>query len=202
MAADLGCGLGFFCVDLAQYFDHVEACDFSAKSLTLASKRCEGLANIDFHKIDLSIDEIPFAPVDFVLCVNVLIMPDIDQLLRTWRTVTNQVKESGKLLIVVPSLESIHLQRWATIQDELESGRNAQIALQESFPIHSDARNLHQGVHLLDEQPTKHYLKEELEKMLHLHHFDVLRTEKLNYFPSSEPETTWDWLVVAQRHLV
>jgi SAM-dependent methyltransferase len=202
-AADLGCGIGNFCPTLAQRFTCVHACDFSATGLDLAQKNCESFGNIHYHELDLSSDELPFAPVDLALCVNVLIMPDLDLRMRAWRAVTNQIKSGGRLLLVVPSLESIAYNNWQQIDQSLLDGRTIPQALNDSFPSGTHALNLHQGVHLLDEVPTKHYTSDELKHMLNSSEFDVREIARINY---EHHDTTtdfvlnsWDWLVVASR---
>ena len=58
--------------------------------------------------------------------------------------------------------------------------------------------DLHQGVHLLDGLRPKHYLREELERILHAHEFDVTEVVKLEY-DSDSGSPPWNWLVVARR---
>lgn len=200
-AADLGCGVGKFVPLLAEVFGTVEACDLSKQALQRARSRCCTLPNVRFRQLDLVSDPVPFAPVDFVLCVNVLLMASLDQNLRAWRTVTNQVKEAGQLLLVVPSLESIHLERYRTVEASLRTGDSCFEALGQSLPRAATALDLHAGVHTLDGLPTRHYLKEELEAMLVDHGFGVETVRKLSYRagPHGEPQSSWDWMALATR---
>lgn len=200
-AADLGCGVGKFTPLLARMFAHVEACDSSERCLAATRARCLESSNVSFQQFDLSRDPAPFAPVDFVLCVNVLIMPSLDERLRAWRAVTNQVKHGGTLLLVAPSLESVQFAHFQTLEACLGEGDSCEEAIRRSVPDSLDSTHMHQGVHALDGLPTKHYLREELMQMLPDHEFDVMELIKLDYQPDTSNVSTgpWDWLVLARR---
>jgi SAM-dependent methyltransferase len=206
-AADLGCGVGKFTPLLARAFARVEACDSSLRGLEAARAACLDHANVGFWRIDLTCDPVPFEPVHFVLCVNVLIMPSLDERLRAWRTVTNQVEHGGTLLLVVPSLESIQCEHLREIDTHLLEGDTCAEAIRRSVPPDASATDLHQGVHLLDGLRTKHYLREELEHMLPAHELDVIEVARLEYRTDAEDvadalpaaSCPWDWLVTARR---
>ena len=70
------------------------------------------------------------------------------------------------------------------------------------------AKNIKQGVTDIDNVPTKHYLKEELELLLTLDGFTVDRVEKINYTWKTEFNNPpkwlqepypWDWMCVAKK---
>jgi len=199
--ADLGCGVGKFSSELARHFSRVEACDFSKTGLAHARQVCEGLEQVHFHQVDLVQDQIPFEPVDVVLCINVLLMADLDECLRAWRSVTNQVKAGGRLILVVPALESAVMQRHHEVEAHLEEGRSCKDAVNDTLPEHSSAWNLYQGVHLMEGKAIRHYLKEELAEQLQGHHFEVEKLVRVNYRPAGDDEDLpyWDWLAVATR---
>jgi SAM-dependent methyltransferase len=181
-AADLGCGTGKFTPLLARAFARVQACDRSARGLQETRVRCQAQNNIDFWHFDLACDPAPFAPVEFVLCVNV----------------TNQVAHDGTLLLVVPSLESVQLGYFAAFEACLHDGISCAESLRRSAPGDDAVLDLHQGVHRLDGLRTKHYLREELQRMLPAHEFDVTEIVKLEY-PADAASASWDWLVCARR---
>lgn len=203
-AADIGCGTGKFLPVLSESFIKVEACDYSTVGLEKAQERCcrKGLDNVHFHQLDLALDPVPFEPVDFVLCVNVLIMPSFDARMRCWRTVTNQVRSGGHLLLVVPSLESILMQQHLERTILLEQGNGCEVSLQESLPDGSTVMDLHQGVHRLEGCRTKHYLQDELLHLLDDHEFEDIRIESVSYQKSGESESVWDWVAIARRKTV
>lgn len=200
-AADLGCGVGKFTAHVANAFVHVWACDSSEQCLTATRARCDGYSNVGFQRFDLTRDPAPFSPVDFALCVNVLIMPSLDERMRAWRAVTNQVVHRGTLLLVVPSLESVQFEHFRNLEARLGEGDSCSEAILNSTPAGMVASEMRQGVHPLEGLPTKHYLREELEQMLPDHEFDVTELIKLEYRAESPTHSVgpWDWLVVARR---
>lgn len=201
-AADMGCGVGKFTQLLSGCYSRVESCDFSSEGLRLTQERCRSTAHIHYHQLDLTRDPSPFKPVDLVLCVNVLMMPSLDERLRAWRTVTNQVRQDGHLLLVVPAIESILMERHCEIETQLHEGNSCQASLEDTLPEDSTAMDFHQGVYRIDHIRTKHYLKPELKAILKDHHFTVQQVQKLRYRRTQDAETmdTWDWLILAQRN--
>lgn len=199
-AADLGCGVGRFTPMLAKLFDEVEACDFSEVGLRKSRGRCSEFENVNFHRVDLSNDPIPFAPVDFAFCVNVLIMPSLDKRLRAWRAVANQVEIGGRLLLVLPSQESVQMEFYTAIETRLSDGESSGEAVRNSIDERALASDLRLGVHQLDGVRTKHYLREEVANMLESFEFEVESCEKVVY-PKIEDVGfhPWDWLAMARR---
>jgi SAM-dependent methyltransferase len=197
-AADLGCGIGKFTLLLAQAFARVHACDRSVRGLQEARARCHLQNNVDFWQFDLACDPVPFEPVEFALCVNVLIMPALDERMRAWRAVTNQVAHGGILTLVVPSLESVQYGYFSALEACLHDGISCAESLRRCAPLDDAVADLHQGVHRLDGLRTKHYLREELESMLPAHEFDLTELVKLEYGSVAAPPS-WDWLVSARR---
>lgn len=207
-AADLGCGIGKFTPLLARHFDQVQAGDLSAKLLDRARHACRKHANVTFRQIDLGAEAHPFEPVDFVLCVNVLIMASLDVRLRAIRAVTAQVRSGGHLLLVVPSTESMLYTRFRMVDWSLREGHGCDSAVRENLPTRGSLRSLYQGVRPIEGVPTKHYLREELEVLLADHQMDVREVQKLTYPWTTEfadpPDWMdaphpWDWLVLARR---
>lgn len=200
-AADLGCGVGKFTPSLALAFGGVEACDLSETGVGMARVNCVPFRNVRFHRLDLTRDPMPFDPVDFVLCVNVLIMPSLDQRLRAWRTVTNQIVRGGTLLLVVPSLESVQMETFREVDARIEEGDTCRGAVRKAQSDKATASDLQQGIHLLDGIRTKHYLKVELEALLADHGFEVTELTRILYRDLDDNELTgaWDWLAMGRR---
>ncbi len=207
-AADLGCGVGHFTPLLAQSFGRVQACDLSPKLLAQARSACDGLDNVEFREVNLGRDPHPFEPVDFVLCVNVLIMADLSVRMGVWRAVTAQVRTGGHLVLVVPSVESMLFTQFRRIDWCLGEGMDCDAAIKDSVPARGSVRALHQGIRSIAGVPTKHHLREELEVLMDGHEMETLVIEKVQYPWTSEftepPDGMgapypWDWLVVARR---
>jgi len=208
-AADLGCGVGKFTPLLARHFREVEACDLSARGVAETRRSCRSQGHVTVRRHDLASTPLPFAPVAFVLCVNVLIMPALDVRRRAWRAVTNQVDHGGRLVLVVPSVESAHYDQFRELESNLDGGCTCAEALDRMHRPGGTVRDLGQGVVRLRGLRTKHYLREELEWLLPAHELDVEEITKLDLVAPREtapdsiqagPESClWDWLVVARR---
>lgn len=197
-AADLGCGVGQFTPTLARAFQSVVACDLSDGGVQATQERCSEFTNVTSLRLDLSEDPMPFEPVDFALCVNVLIMPSLDQRLRAWRCVTNQVASGGELLLVVPALESMQMDLLQRVDGLIDQGHSCEQALAQGQSSKASASDLQQGIHRLDGLPTKHYFANELEYLLSGHEFELLELLKIEYSNATHADT-WDWLVRAER---
>lgn len=200
-AADLGCGVGTFTPALAESFRQVDACDLSPIGVAATRDRCQGLENVSVHQVDLSTAALPFGLVDFAICINVLIMPSLDERLRAWRCITNQINRGGKLLLVVPSSESVQMELLRAVDTHISDGVSCEAALANGHNPTATPQELQQGVHQLDGLSTKHYLRAELEEMLPAHELDIQEVTKIEY-PSEidgNPNQSWDWLVQATR---
>jgi 2-polyprenyl-3-methyl-5-hydroxy-6-metoxy-1,4-benzoquinol methylase len=149
-AADLGCGVGKFTPLLAENFGRVHACDLSSKLLAQARRTCRTFDNVDFFQTDLGRVAHPFDPVDFVLCVNVLIMAGLDARLGALRAVTAQVKSGGHLVLVTPSTESMLYTQFRRIDWCLREGMDCDAAVKDSVPARGSVRELHQGIRPID----------------------------------------------------
>ncbi len=207
-AADLGCGIGKFTPLLARHFGRVHACDLSEKLLARARRACRSHANVAFFQTDLGAEAHPFEPVDFVLCVNVLIMASLDARLRALRAVTAQVRSGGHLLLVVPSAESMLYTRFRMVDWSLRDGYDCRTAVNENLPRNGSLRGLYQGIRPIEGVPTKHYLREELQVLLGDHQMEAIEIRKLTYPWTTEFDNPpdwmdsplpWDWLVLARR---
>lgn len=199
-AADIGCGVGRFLPSLADVFATVHACDLSPVGIRKAKHRASSCDNISFHEVDLSAESPPFHPVDFVLCVNVLIMPAIGQRMRAWESVLNQVSYKGTLALVTPSAESIQMEELRSIESKISLGIGHEEAIKDSVREKASVKDLRLGIHQLDGVRTKHYLREELMQLLSARGFQIDSAQKLRYPPQSpESQESWDWLIVAHR---
>jgi SAM-dependent methyltransferase len=203
-AADIGCGVGEFTVHLARRFRRVEACDHSKEALARTRDACRGTteARVRLHHVDIVSAPAPFEPVDFVLCVNVLLMPALDERMRAWRFATNQTRSGGKLLLVVPSHESILFQVHLSVAADLADGRDGATAEREAARSVSATAPMHLGVHMLSGVPTKHYLADELRALFDEHHLELEELTRLEYPPGGPHvlgDGVWDWLAVGRR---
>lgn len=208
IAADLGCGVGHCLPLLTEHFARVFACDLSDDCLERARKTHGGRTNITFEVADLTRGGGPIPPVDLALCINVLITSSLTMRTRILGNLHRYLKEDGRLLIVVPSVESALLTSARMIQWNQRNGHRSAEAESLGLPRTGSVRQVHRGHLTIDGVVTKHYLKEELEFLLPDNGLKLLEIEKIPYPWTTEfaqpPDwmkepLPWDWLVLAGR---
>jgi SAM-dependent methyltransferase len=203
---DIGCAVGKWIPLLATAFKLVIATDISAINLELAKEKCKNYTNVDYVRMDMSADTLTVTPCDTAICINAILTDNLKKRINFFQSLNLCLNAGGNLILVVPSLESklytnIIANRWNVDDDHKEKIESADKA----FAL---AKNIKQGVTDIDNVPTKHYLKEELELLLTLEGFAVERIEKINYTWKTEFTTPpkwlkepypWDWMCVAKK---
>ncbi|MDX6766339.1 MAG: class I SAM-dependent methyltransferase [Candidatus Methylacidiphilales bacterium] len=208
-AADLGCGTGKALPLLAPRALSVEAVDLSESCLRKARHFADAWKNITFRRADLARERVS-GRLDFVLNVNVLIMPDAGVRQAILRHIAVRLKRGGRLLLVVPSLESSLWVARRLYDWELKDGRTpaqarrgVQRLLGDRFRV-----GLADGLVPIDGVPTKHFLAPELSSVLAAVGLELRGLEKVEYAWRTEFEDPpswmrapypWDWLVRAVR---
>jgi len=205
VATDLGCGVGRTLPMLADRYEKVYAVDVSSQCLEVAERSCERYTNIDYVHADLSKDRNSYPAADVVLCINTLLNASLEIREPLVDRTCRSVKRGGHLLLVVPSLNSALLTAYRHLQWNLRAGMDPKEAQQKAA---LNSKGLEHGTVYIDNVPTKHYLKEELEALLADKGFNMIAMEKLEYPWSTEftdppkwmkAPYPWDWFVVAQR---
>ena len=203
---DIGCAVGKWIPLLAEHFKHVVAADISVKNLLIAKERHTKFTNVEYVPMDMSADELMVTPCDVAICINAILTDSLAKRINFFQSLNMSINKNGSLILVVPSLESklftnIIANRWNVDGDHDEKVASSKKA----FAL---AKNIKQGVTDIDNVPTKHYLKEELELLLALEGFEVVQVEKINYTWSTEftdpPKWLkgpypWDWMCVAKK---
>lgn len=203
---DIGCAIGKWVPLLAQNFKFVVAADISATNLEIAKEKNAKFTNVEYVAMDMSADTLTITPCDVAICINAILTDSLPKRINFFQSLNISINKNGSLVLVVPSLESklytnIIADRWNVDGDHDEKIASSQKAF-------SLARNIKQGVTDIDNVPTKHYLKEELELLLALEGFEVLCVEKINYTWKTEftdpPKWLkgpypWDWMCVAKK---
>lgn len=209
-AADFGCGIGRFLPFLSSCFGEVLAVDVSRKCLAKAQAGCSSLDNVSYLRVDLAHSGARLPSVDFALSVNSVLSPSLPQRISMLDAVCGNVRTGGHLVLVVPALESALLSYARLIEWNLKSGLPPASATQVGFQDEGagGATRLHEGVVPIDGVETKHYLREELEVLLHERGMTVLEQSKIEYPWDSEftepprwmkAPFPWDWLCAAKR---
>ena len=204
---DAGCAIGKWIPILSTQFKKVIAADISSKNLEIARHRCKAFTNVSYERIDLSrkISDLPACHV--AVCINAILTDSLKKRIRFFQNLNHCLKPGGILVLVVPSLESKLYTHQIAYRWNVDQGRNEKIrSAQKAFSI---ALNIKQGVTDIDDVPTKHYLREELELVLSREGFRVASIEKINYPWKTEfhhpprwlkEPYPWDWLIVAKKN--
>lgn len=211
-ASDLGCGIGKFLPLLSRSFARVYAYDISERCLEQAQENCPELANIEYIRADLAKKKFKMPKVDFILCVNSVIMPSISQRERYFRSISGNLVQGGHLVLVVPSFESAIYSKIRLLQWNQRRGLNYGTSVMAVWNSNSrqKASHLQQGIVNIDHVPTKHYLKEELFTVLQEYGLDVLEILKIEYKWETEfndpphwlkEPFPWDWMVTARKRV-
>jgi SAM-dependent methyltransferase len=106
--ADLGCGIGPLLPFLAEHFGRVIAVDFAEGMLARARQRCEGLANVEFHKRELTELSEFAGRVDVAVAVNSLVLPDTAALDAALGAIFATLRPGGHFLGIVPAIDAVH----------------------------------------------------------------------------------------------
>ena len=203
---DIGCAVGKWIPLLATAFKQVVATDISAINLDLAKQKCKDYLNIEYQRMDMSAYTLTVTPCDVAVCINAILTDNLKKRINFFQSLNICLNNGGDLILVVPSLESklyanIIAHRWNVDDDHKEKIES----VEKAFAL---AKNMKQGVTDIDNVPTKHYLKEELELLLSLEGFIVDRIVKINYTWKTEftkapkwlaEPYPWDWMCVAKK---
>lgn len=203
---DIGCAVGKWIPVLAPNFKEVHAIDISSKNLKIAAAKYPHFKNVKYDCIDMSAKTIKYKQFDSAICINAILSSSLKKRDLFFSHINKLIKKGGDLILVIPSLESkllshIIAQKWNVDDIKNEKSPNGKLAI-------SQMEFMKNGVTDIDQVPTKHYLKEELELILELSGFVVEKIEKINYTWDTEfhqapawlknPQP-WDWMVKAKK---
>lgn len=205
---DIGCAIGKWIPVLSPLFKQVFAADISAKNLEIAKEKNQLYENVEYHRMDFSADELTVTPCDSAICINAILTDSLEKRINFFQALSLCLNAGGQLVLVVPSLESklysnIIADRWNVDNAENDEIPTPKKALQQ-------ISNIRQGVTDIDNVPTKHYLKEELQLLLTLEGFEVNLLKKINYSWATEfhkppkwlqEPFPWDWMCTATKKL-
>jgi len=209
---DIGCAVGKWMPVLAPVFGKVHAIDISNNNLKIAAKKYPQYTNITYERVDMSATSLKPATnlkvkkYDSAICINAILTSSLKKRDLFFKHMASFIKKDGDLVLVVPSLES------KLFSHIVANKYNVDDAKKDKAPTGKRAINqirfIKDGVTDIDDVPTKHFLKEELELLLDLAGFTVEKIEKIKYKWSTEfhkppswlktPEP-WDWMVKAKK---
>jgi 2-polyprenyl-3-methyl-5-hydroxy-6-metoxy-1,4-benzoquinol methylase len=209
---DIGCAVGKWMPVLAPVFGKVHAIDISNNNLKIAAKKYPQYTNITYERVDMSATTLQSATglkvkkYDSAICINAILTSSLKKRNLFFKHMASFIKKGGDLVLVVPSLES------KLFSHIIANKYNVDDAKKDKAPSGkraiSQIRFIKDGVTDIDDVPTKHFLKEELELLLNIAGFTVEKIEKINYNWSTEfhkppswlknPQP-WDWMVKVKK---
>jgi len=192
--ADFGCGTGRALPLLADLADRVDAYDFAPELLAVAERAVARRENVACRVVDLSDDALALPTVDAGVCVNALLSPSAPLRTKVLATISRTVRPGGRLVLVVPSLESALLTVHRHVEIHLRDGwsdRSARAAADVSGLTPAGIRD---GVLDRGGVRTKLYLREEVELLLDAFGWTVEAIDKAEYDWSTEFESPPDWM--------
>ena len=199
---DIGCAVGKWLPVLSPIFKQVHAIDISANNLDIAAEKYAGLKNISYQRIDMSAKTVPTIQFDAAICINAILTADLKKRNLFFKHMASFLKPKADLVLVVPSLESKIFSHIIANKYNVDDAKN-DIAPTGKKAI-EQIRYIKDGVTDIDDVPTKHFLKEELELLLDLEGFSTKQIQKIEYDWSTEFHKApswlknprpWDWLV-------
>ena len=211
VACDFGCGVGRFVPLLASCAQRVIATDFSARSLELAKATIEhrSQAKVVFKKHDLAKTKPRIGKANLGLCINVMIMPQLEHRQRILKNVRRNLAPAGRLILAVPSLESTIYSLQRLLEWHRREGDNRQSTLKRlEQETRKTAPSIIDGILEIQGEPTKHYLREELLLLFDQHKLEVLEELRIEYEWQEDFEEPpkwmkapwpWDWLFVLEK---
>jgi SAM-dependent methyltransferase len=206
-AADLGCGVGKWLPHLSQRYASVLAVDVSEKCLAYAKAAASDCGNITYVSADLTRSGHRLGKHDFVLCVNVAIMPDAEARWALLGNAARCLRQGGHLLLVVPSLESTLYVRQRLAEWQGRAGPRP-ASPQSDDRRFTSLRDLQEGIVQIAGVRTKHYLREEIVTTLDALHLAVGQVHKVEYRWDTEftdpprwlkDPYPWDWMALARK---
>ena len=175
LIADFGCGPGAFLPLLSRTFRQVVAYDQSPRCTDIAARRSRRLHNVDVVPPPNTLKEWQHR-CDAVLCVNVVIHPRRRNRIGTFTRALDLLRPGGRLIMVVPSIESECLLAEATGGGG--SGRNCVHVPRSEKPVPL-------GVLSVVGVPTKHFAAAELQVVAATFGLERIEVSRVEYAWSS-----------------
>lgn len=207
IAIDFGCGTGKSFEYIAPLFKKVIAVDISNELLEQAKKR--PFKNIELKQLDLTSAKLPLPKADFAFCCNVAMLPEIDKTHTIIRNIRKSLKPGGTALLVLPALESVLYSSWRLIEVYKKEGIDVKhIPDSEFHYLKANRRRLVEGIIYIDDVPTKHFMRPELDVVFANAGFTLTKVDKVEYAWDTELTSPprwlkdpypWDWLVECKK---
>jgi len=202
---DIGCAIGKWLPVLCPVFKKVHAVDISAENLEIAKKLYPEFTNVIYSRADMSNARAKIPLCDAGICINAILTDSLKKRNVFFTNLKKCIRKNGYLILVIPSLESSMLV--SIIRQSWDPDKDAHVAISKKKSA-LQLKNILQGNAEIDNVPTKHYLKEELQILLDKEGFKAEEFQKIEYEWDTEflkppkwltQPKPWDWMVVARK---
>lgn len=207
--ADFGCGNGSLLGLLAERFHDVHAIDHSDKLLGQARQQNTDHKNIQYIQADLASHYVSKPKVDVLVCVNVVIQPDVEVRDRILENAAAAVKARGTVIFVVPAYESLIHTYQTIVETNVAQGVPRDEAVAEVEEVYkSEVLSPIEGIVSLGGEPTKLHTLTEISTSLTDVGLDQIVSHRIEYdwdeMIDDAPEGLgapypWDWLLVSRK---
>ncbi|HMV09510.1 MAG TPA: methyltransferase domain-containing protein [Cyclobacteriaceae bacterium] len=206
-AIDFGCGTGKSFQYIAPLFKQVVGVDISNELLSQAAKR--QYKNVLLKQMDLTKPRLSLPKADFAFCCNVAMLPEIEKTHTIIRNIQRALKPGGTALFVLPALDSVLYAAWRLIEVYKREGVAIDNIPDSEFDyFKATKRRLLEGIIYIDNVPTKHFMRSELDVVFSNAGFTLTQVEKVEYDWNTELSSPprwlkdpypWDWLVECKK---
>lgn len=206
-AIDFGCGTGKSFEYISPLFKKVIAVDISKELLNQAKKK--PFKNIELKQLDLTKQNLPLKKADFAFCCNVAMLPEIEKTHAIIQNIQKSLKPGGIALLVLPSLDSVLYASWRLIEVYKREGISVDDIPESEFAyFKASRRRLIEGIIYIDNVPTKHFMRTELDVIFKAAGFTLTKVDKVEYNWDTELSSPpkwlkdpypWDWLVECKK---
>ncbi len=205
--ADIGCGIGETINFLSRRFKTVYAIDFSPAMVSLAKEQSQK-NNVKCIVKDMrNLGEFK-SKFDVVISVNSVIMPKIEDVGRSLKSICDTLKKGGEFYGIFPSMESILYQGFLILEDQLKKHDQKKASEITRKILERENYNFITGNYKEGDNLQKFYYDFELKIRLQNAGFKKVRISKVLYpwkkeissferFPG-KPKM-WDWFVSAKK---
>lgn len=207
LAIDFGCGTGKSFEYLSPLFKEVVAVDISNELLSQAKKR--PFKNIQYKQLDLTKSKLPLPKANFAFCCNVAMLPEIEKTHTIIKNIRKSLKPGGTAVLVLPSLDSVLYSSWRLIELYKKEGIEIDDIPDSEFDyFKASKRKLVEGIIHIDNVPTKHFTRAELDVVFKNAGFTLTKVDKVEYDWDTELTSSpkwlkdpypWDWLVECKK---
>lgn len=208
-AIDLGCGIGPMEPLLTDKFEQITAIDFSEDMIKIAKEKNKNLSNVIFEVGDMTSLE-KYSDFTYAFAINSILSPKIQDIEVIFKQIHNLLKNKGKLIAVLPAMESYIYQGMLIMDKELKKGISQDDAKKKAIEfLHPKEHDLIIGkINYDGEQKT--FYRFEIKHRLKKAGFTKIKIKKLRYnwnawkssgqthFPSED--SPWDWFVECQKN--